>query len=87
MANLGKLFATLNQTYADSGIAHVSQIVRDLVLLVHTAPLGHDAILAGVAMAHKEISRIMNRMLLFQPKLIAMPPSKWITIWYNIHVC
>jgi len=32
MANLGKLFATLNQTYADSGIAHVSQIVRDLVL-------------------------------------------------------
>jgi hypothetical protein len=31
MANLGKLFATLNQTYADSGIAHVSQIVRDLV--------------------------------------------------------
>src|SRR5208283_2298200 len=33
MANLGKLFATLNQTYADSGIAHVSQIVRDLVLI------------------------------------------------------
>jgi len=32
MANLGKLFATLNQTYVDSGIAHVSQIVRDLVL-------------------------------------------------------
>jgi hypothetical protein len=31
MANLGKLFAILNQTYADSGIAHVSQIVRDLV--------------------------------------------------------
>jgi hypothetical protein len=31
MANLGKLFATLNQTYADSGIAYVSQIVRDLV--------------------------------------------------------
>jgi len=34
MANLGKLFATLNQTYVDSGIAHVSQIVRDLVLSV-----------------------------------------------------
>ena len=32
MANLGKLFATLNQTYADSGIARVSQIFRDLVL-------------------------------------------------------
>jgi len=31
IANLRKLFATLNQTYVDSGIAHVSQIVRDLV--------------------------------------------------------
>jgi len=37
MANLGKLFATLNQTYADSGIAHVSQIVRDLVLAARTS--------------------------------------------------
>jgi len=35
MANLGKLFATLNQNYADSGIAHVSQIVRDLVLSLY----------------------------------------------------
>ena len=31
MANLGKLFAMLNQTRADSGILHVSQIFRDLV--------------------------------------------------------
>ena len=34
MANLGKLFAMLNQTYADSGIARVSQIFRDLVLYI-----------------------------------------------------
>jgi len=31
MANLGKLFAMLNQTYADSGIARASQIIRDSV--------------------------------------------------------
>jgi hypothetical protein len=39
MANLGKLFAMLNQTYADSGIAHVSQIIRDLfdsVIQIHS---------------------------------------------------
>jgi hypothetical protein len=36
MANLGKLFAMLNQTYADSGIARVSEIFRDLVLYIRS---------------------------------------------------